>query len=96
MIFDLTVADLINVIFIAAGLGICGMSIMHVGSGVHIRKEVKVYFQLFFTLINTYISIRILHCRYPRSDFYRIPRVGIHDLYAVAPDTLYCESGKVR
>lgn len=60
MIFDLTVADLINVIFIAAGLGICGMSIMHVGSGVHIRKEVKVYFQLFFTLINTYISMHLI------------------------------------
>ena len=60
MNIDLSFANLINVIFIAAGIGICSMSIMQVGSGIHIRKEAKVYFQLFFTLINIYISMHLI------------------------------------
>ena len=60
MNIDLSFANLINVIFIAVGIGICSMSIMQVGSGIHIRKEAKVYFQLFFTLINFYISMHLI------------------------------------
>ncbi|MBR2523673.1 MAG: PP2C family protein-serine/threonine phosphatase [Clostridiales bacterium] len=60
MTLTLSLSNLINVLFIAAGLGICGMSFIHVGSGMHIPKEVKKYFQLFFTLINTYISMHLL------------------------------------
>ena len=60
MSIDLSFANLINVVFIAAGLGICSMSILQVGSGIHIRKEVKGYFQLFFTLINVYISMHFI------------------------------------
>ena len=57
MSIDLSLANLINVVFIAAGLGICSLSILHVGAGMHIRKEVKGYFQIFFTFINIYISM---------------------------------------
>ena len=57
MSFDLSLSNLINVFFIAAGIGICGMSFLHVSSGIHIRKEVKKYFQVFFTLINVYLSM---------------------------------------
>ncbi len=57
MSIDLSLANLINVVFIAAGLGICSLSILQVGTGMHIRKEVKVYFQLFFTFINIYITM---------------------------------------
>ena len=60
MNIDLSFSSLINVIFIAAGIGICSMSIMQVGSGIHIRKEVKGYFQIFFTLINIYISMHLI------------------------------------
>ena len=60
MSIDLSFANLINVVFIAAGLGICSMSILQVGSGMHIRKEIKGYFQLFFTLINVYISMHFI------------------------------------
>ena len=59
MEFSLSLGDMINVMFIAAGIGICGMSIMHVSSGVHIQLEVKKYFQLFFGLILIYISMHL-------------------------------------
>lgn len=51
----LSVAGIINVIFVAVGLGICSVSVIQVGSGMHIRKEVKGYLQLFFTMINVYL-----------------------------------------
>ena len=55
MISSLSFSNLINILFIAAGVGVCGMSFLQVSAGMHIRKEVKKYFQLFFTLINIYI-----------------------------------------
>ena len=57
MTINLSYSNLVNVVFIAAGLGICGLSIMQIGAGMHIRKEAKKYLQLFLTLINIYISI---------------------------------------
>ena len=53
-------ADLINLIFIALGLGICSMSIMVLGTGMHIARDAKVIFQQFFTLINIYISMHLI------------------------------------
>ena len=55
----LTPEVLINIIFIAMGIGICLMSIMQVSSGIHIRMEVKKYFQVFFLLILIYISMHL-------------------------------------
>ena len=51
----LSVAGIINVIFVAVGLGICSVSVIQVGSGMHIRKEAKGYLQVFFTMINVYL-----------------------------------------
>ncbi|SEP98869.1 Serine phosphatase RsbU, regulator of sigma subunit [Lachnospiraceae bacterium NE2001] len=59
MSFSLDMSNLINVMFIAAGIGICGMSILHVNSGMHIRVEVKKYFQVFFGLIIIYITMHL-------------------------------------
>ena len=59
MNISLDLTNLINVIFIAMGLGICTMSILQVGTGIHINNEVKKYFQVFFTLINVYISMHL-------------------------------------
>lgn len=60
MSVDLSTGNLINVVFIAIGLGVCSMSILQVGAGIHIRKEVKKYLQFFFTLINIYISMHLI------------------------------------
>ena len=60
MTIVLSLGNLINILFIAAGIGICSISFLHVGSGMHIRKEIKKYFQLFFTLINIYVSMHLI------------------------------------
>ena len=59
MEFNLTLGDMINVMFIAAGIGICGMSMMQVSAGMHIRVEIKKYFQVFFSLILVYIIMHL-------------------------------------
>ena len=55
----MTWGNFINVIIIAVGIGVCGLSVMQVSSGIHIRTEVKKYFQLFFSLIIIYISMHL-------------------------------------
>ena len=45
MNIDISLANLINTVFIGVGLGVCSLSILHVGAGMHIRKEIKKYFQ---------------------------------------------------
>ncbi len=59
MDFSVSWGNLINIIFIAAGIGICGLSIVQVSSGMHLRVEVKRYFQIFFSLIIVYISMHL-------------------------------------
>ena len=56
---NMTWGNFINVIIIAVGIGVCGLSVMQVSSGIHIRSEVKRYFQLFFSLIIIYISMHL-------------------------------------
>ena len=57
---SMTFGNFINVIIIAVGVGVCGLSVMQVSSGIHIRPEVKRYFQLFFSLIIIYISMHLI------------------------------------
>ena len=56
MIFSVSVFNLINLIFIAAGIGICGLSLLQINASSHLRKEVRRYFQVFFSVIILYIS----------------------------------------
>ena len=41
MIFSVTPVNLINMLFIAAGIGICGLCFLQITSSVHLRKEVR-------------------------------------------------------
>ncbi|MBO7377260.1 MAG: PP2C family protein-serine/threonine phosphatase [Clostridia bacterium] len=59
MVFSLSTVNLINTIFIAAGIGVCGLCLMQITASVHIRKEVRRYFQVFFLLIILYISTHL-------------------------------------
>ncbi len=54
--FNVSVGNMINIIIIAAGIGICGMILQLVRSGAQLRKEVRQYFQLFFGLVILYIG----------------------------------------
>ena len=53
--YAITVSELINIMIISIGIGICGMSILQVSFGARLSKQVTVYFQLFFTTILLYI-----------------------------------------
>lgn len=59
MIFSISAINLINSLFIAAGIGICGLCFMQITSSSHLRKDVRRYFQIFFLLILLYISTHL-------------------------------------
>ena len=59
MKFTVTVPNLINLIGIAMGIGICGLNLLQVTISAHLRKDVKRYFQAFFTLILLYITTHL-------------------------------------
>ena len=58
--FTVSIGNMINIIIIAVGLGICGMIVMQVSSGTRLRKEVSRYFQLFFGTVMLYIGSHLL------------------------------------
>lgn len=58
-LFQLSVADLINLLFIAGGIGICLLCVLQITASGHLRKEVRRYFQIFFLLILFYISAHL-------------------------------------
>ena len=59
MIFSVTTVNLINMLFIAAGIGVCGLCFLQITSSVHLRKEVRRYFQIFLLLLLLYISAHL-------------------------------------
>ncbi|MBQ9415083.1 MAG: serine/threonine-protein phosphatase [Clostridia bacterium] len=59
MITNLSIIDLINCLFIAAGIGICWLCFLQISSSQHLEKKVQLYFQLFFLLILLYISTHL-------------------------------------
>ena len=59
MVFSISTINLINSLFIAAGIGVCGLCLMQITSSSHLSKEVRRYFQIFFSLILLYISTHL-------------------------------------
>ena len=59
MVFSVSVFNLINLIFIAAGIGMCGLSLLQINASSHIQKTVRRYFQVFFSFIILYISTHL-------------------------------------
>ena len=55
MVFNVTIQDMINVIFIAIGIGVCFLCLLQITVSEHLRKEIKRYFQVFFSMILLYI-----------------------------------------
>ena len=54
--FNVTIGNMVNILVIAAGIGICGMNILQVSTGARLSKEATRYFQLFFGLVILYIG----------------------------------------
>ncbi len=59
MIFNVSPFTLVNILFIAAGIGICFLSFLQVTASTHLRKEIRRCFQAFFLLIIVYISTHL-------------------------------------
>lgn len=59
MVFNIPVINLVNLLFIAAGIGVCILCFLQITSSIHLRKEVRHYFQIFFILIIIYISTHL-------------------------------------
>lgn len=59
MTLNILITELINFFFIAVGIGICGLCFLQISSSVHLRKEVRQYFQIFFLVIMLYISFHL-------------------------------------
>ena len=79
MIFSVSTVDLINILFIAAGVGVCGLCLLQITASIHLRKEVRRYFQIFFLLLILYISTHMV-----RELMNGLPGVGVRRaLYAV-------------
>ena len=57
---SITVAEIINTIIISIGIGVCGMSILQVSFGARLKKQVTMYFQLFFSMILMYITCHLI------------------------------------
>ena len=60
MEFNISAANLINTLLIAAGIGVCGLCFMHISGTRHLRKDIRGYFQVFFLLIITYVSTHLV------------------------------------
>lgn len=57
--FNMSVADLINTLFIAAGIAVCGLCFLNITASPHIRKDAKRYFQLFFITLTLYMGTHL-------------------------------------
>ena len=53
--FNFTVVDIINLFFIAAGIGVCSLCFMQITASKRLRNIVRLYFQIFFILIIVYM-----------------------------------------
>lgn len=59
MIFSISVIKLINILFIATGIGICGLCFLQVTSSTHLKDVIRRYFQVFFLAILLYITTHL-------------------------------------
>ncbi len=59
MQFNFTVPGLINALFIAGGIGVCFLCLLQITASIHLGKQVRSYFQVFFSLLIFYISAHL-------------------------------------
>ncbi|MBQ6381385.1 MAG: PP2C family protein-serine/threonine phosphatase [Clostridia bacterium] len=59
MVFQITVGNLINVIAIAVGIGICALNIFQISASTWMRKDARKYFLFFFSSLLIYIAAHL-------------------------------------
>ena len=59
MEISMSMVNLINLFFIAIGVGVCSLCFLMIASSIHIRKEVRAYFQAFFLVLIVYMMTHL-------------------------------------
>lgn len=86
MSFQFSTPDLINIIIICVGIGICGMCFLHITTSENLKREkvFRRYFQLFFVFLILCITSHLI-----RIILEGIPGEGIHAVLNILP---FCEA----
>lgn len=74
MEFHFTIFNLINALIIAGGIGICVLCMLQISGSIHIRKEVRHYFLVFFSIIILYIFSHLI-----REVFNGVTKTGVRE-----------------
>ena len=88
MVFSISTVNLINALFIAAGIGVCGLCLLQITASGHLRREVRRYFQVFFLLILIYIATHLA-----RQLMDGLPGAGVHGALRVVTLAEFLASG---
>ncbi|MBO4383889.1 MAG: HD domain-containing protein [Clostridia bacterium] len=56
MVFQISTANLINLIVISAGIGVCGLCFLHITTSVDLQKAFRRYFGIIFILLPIYMA----------------------------------------
>lgn len=75
MDFAFSIQDVINMLLVAVGIGVCFLCLLQITVSDHLRKEIRRYFQVFFTMILLYIVSHLI-----RQLFNGTPGEGIRTL----------------
>ena len=79
MEFHFAIFNLINALIIAGGIGICVLCMLQISGSIHIRKEVRHYFLVFFSIIILYIFSHLI-----REVFNGVTKTGVREtLYII-------------
>lgn len=60
MDFVYSIQDIINLLLVAVGIGVCFLCLLQITVSDHLRKEIRRYFQVFFALILLYITSHLI------------------------------------
>ena len=80
MDFTLSTVNLINLLVLTTGIGVCGMCFLHISASVNLPRTFRRYFQYIFVTLTiymaTYLARRIIE---------GIPGDGVHNALYVLP-----------
>ena len=60
MRFDMSLVELINVLIISTGIGICNMCLLQISLSRHTDRKAQRYFQILFSMILVYIMTHLV------------------------------------
>ena len=87
-VFMLSTVNLINVLVLTTGIGVCGMCFLHITASVNLPRTFRRYFQYIFITLSIYISTYLA-----RKIIEGIPGTGVHTAIHLLPVTEIVAAG---